>query len=199
MPEVEAAPVPYQTPALPETGNGWASMGTQLRIIDLKLLHPDASQGQIAVLAKVSRPTVSKTLSTEFAKQRLLVNYDIRPVITQGLKANALDAQVLHRATMRRGIRELKRSKPDSAVVHAAVKSATDTLKGAQVFKDGLQVEHKAGVAAEYEDITRLLADPEVARAIDQARARGNAPPPGSDGTGEAHPSGNSAEKVDSE
>jgi len=139
----------------PEVGDD-AALGAVMimRVVDMKLRFPQEKIADIADMVGCSRHLISRALSTPMAKARLESAYDVRPLVQERLKSQALNAFELLSTVQIRCLEQLENRDlpPDSALLAAATRASLETLKGVGILKDHSIEETKqldaTGVAA---------------------------------------------------
>jgi len=109
-----------------------------MKVVDFFLRFPNAKNQDCADACEVSRDSVKAALSTPMAKSRLESAYDIRPLVQERLKNQAMNAMEYLEMVNQRAVRDIKNDskQPDSPLLSAAVRAAVATLQGVGVLKE---------------------------------------------------------------
>jgi len=109
-----------------------------MKVVDFFLRFPNASHQDCAEACEISKTTVGLAMSTPMAKSRLESAYDIRPLVQERLKNQAMNAMEYLEMVNQRAVRDIKNDskQPDSPLLSAAVRAAVATLQGVGVLKE---------------------------------------------------------------
>lgn len=127
-----------QAPAYPK-GPGIPGAAKVDAIINLKLIHPDITQSEIAMRVKVYQPHVSAVLCSDYAKHAISGHSrSIRSVITGKLREGVFESVNYVVKLIRRGSNELNKDikRPNPAIIQASTRAAINTLQGTGVFQE---------------------------------------------------------------
>ena len=157
------------------------SLKRHVQATDLRILYPDMKVNDIAKAMGVHRSIVSRILNSQFAKNRLRLDVDIRPVVEKYKRNNAFKSLEYHSKVLNRGSEEIDKPDPNAAAVHAADRAAADTLKGVGVFQEFTNIAGAPPNRIDFKDIEEMLSDPGLRAALMQ---KGELP--AQDGKGES-------------
>lgn len=109
-----------------------------MRVVDYMLRFPSAKQRECAEHCNYSMETVKLALSTPMAKSRLETAYDVRPMVQERLKNQAMNAMEYLEMVSQRAVTDIQNHEkaPDAPLMSAAVRSAIATLQGVGVLKE---------------------------------------------------------------
>ena len=123
----------------PETGTPTAvGAVTIMRVVDMALRFPDASKTELGTMIGSNRHMVARALSTPMARARMESAYDVRAIVKEKLKQQALNSFELLTQVQLRCLEQLADEDKvvDAALLAAATRTSLETLKGVGVLKD---------------------------------------------------------------
>ena len=142
------------------------SAATVISVVRLKLANPLASRELIADTLGLHKATISEAMATPYARNELAVLADMGLALQEKVKATVCDSLTFTHDSVRRGVSELKRERPNSAAMASAGKSADLMLRNT-ILPDRMHVTTELRSADDYaeldeidEDLRKLLDAP---------------------------------------
>jgi len=111
---------------------------TIMKVVDMTLRFPNAKPSEMAAMCGVNRHLIPRAINTPMAQARLDSAYDVRSIIADKLKSQALNAFEVISKVQLRAMEQLEDDDkvPDAALLAAATRISLETLKGVGLLKD---------------------------------------------------------------
>jgi hypothetical protein len=109
-----------------------------MKIVDITLRFPEAGTKDVAAMCGVERHLIPRALSTPMAMARLDSAYDVRTLVNEKVRNQALVGFEVLQKVQLRALEQLEDEGkvPDAALLAAATRISLETLKGVGILKD---------------------------------------------------------------
>jgi len=150
------------------TGTGGQTIRTDrlLHILSTKLRYPLATQEVLAGMTQCCMATVALALTTPYAKRYLTSDDDTMAQYAVQLHATQGDGIVYLDRSVKRGITELEKTRPQAPVLQTASKSVEMVSKITGLLQDRLRITDDTRDALDYSEA--LQVDATVIDALEQ-------------------------------